>query len=99
MSVPTEIMPTEIVPEAETREHRIKRLQMRSMRRGIKEMDILLMAYAKANLEAMSNAQLDLFDGLLMNNDQDLYQWVTGQVAPPPVFSELVAEISQTFQK
>ena len=92
-------LPTEIVPTAETRENRIKRLQMRSMRRGIKEMDILLMAYAKEHLQGMSDAQLDLFDGLLMNNDQDLYQWVTGQVAPSPVFAELVAEISQTFQK
>lgn len=92
-------LPTEIMPASESRENRIKRLRMRSMRRGIKEMDILLMAYTEANLEAMSDAQLDLFDKLLMNNDQDLYQWVTGQVAPPSVFAELVQELSQTFQK
>ena len=92
-------LPSEIIPNTETRETRINRLQMRSMRRGIKEMDILLMAYAEANLEGMSDADLDLFDRLLMNNDQDLYQWVTGQVAPPPLLAELVAGISQTFQK
>ena len=36
----------------ETREHKIKRLTMRSMRRGIKEMDLILMHYAKTNCQA-----------------------------------------------
>lgn len=85
-------------PGAETRENRLKRLQMRSMRRGIKEMDILLSAYAEANLAAMTEADLDLYDRLLHENDQDLYQWVTGQVSAPEAFSELVQHIAQTYQ-
>lgn len=92
-------IPGEIVPQEETRENRIKRLQMRSMRRGIKEMDILLMAYAREKLAQMSDAELALYDQLLWENDQNLYQWVTGQVAAPEPFQSLVAEISQTFQK
>ena len=44
----------------EDRATRLKRLQMRSMRRGIKEMDILLSAFAAANLAQMDEAQLDL---------------------------------------
>ena len=60
----------------ELREHRIKRLKMRSMRRGIKEMDLILSTYADRNLEGMEPAQLDLYDSLLHENDQDLYQWV-----------------------
>lgn len=84
---------------SETREVRLKRLQMRSMRRGIKEMDILLSAYAAANLAQMGSARLDLYEALLHENDQDLYQWVTGQVPPPQQFGELVGEIAQTYQK
>ncbi len=83
----------------EDRTIRLKRLQMRSMRRGIKEMDILLSAFAAANLEQMDAAQLDLYDQLLHENDQDLYQWVTGQAEPHERFRALVADIAQTHQK
>ncbi len=74
--------------------HRVKRLRMRAMRRGIKEMDIILSRYAEARLEVMDSAALDGFDALLCENDQDLYQWVTGQAAPPDRFAPLVAEIA-----
>ncbi len=83
----------------ETREVRIKRLQMRSMRRGIKEMDLILSAYAERYLNSMDAAGLDLYDALLKENDQDLYQWVTGQVNTPDPFADLIADIAQTFQK
>ena len=84
---------------SETRDVRLKRLQMRSMRRGIKEMDILLSAFAQANLAQMDEARLDLYEALLHENDQDLYQWVTGQAAPQERFRDLVHDISQTYQK
>ena len=84
---------------SETRENQIKRLKMRSMRRGIKEMDILLSAYAEAALEAMSAEKIALYDQLLHENDQDLYQWVTGQTAPPASYDALLHEIAQTHQK
>lgn len=68
---------------AEPREARLKRMKMRSMRRGIKEMDLILMRFAEARLDAMDEAALDAYDGLLNENDQDLYQWVSGQAVPP----------------
>ena len=82
----------------ETQEHRLKRLKMRSMRRGIKEMDLILTAYADANLGAMEDAELSLYDALLNENDQDLYQWVTGQSLPPAHYAVLMSDISQTLQ-
>ena len=82
----------------EPREHRLKRLHMRSMRRGIKEMDLILSAYAATTLNGMTEAQLDLYDALLSENDQDLYTWVTGQVPAPDRFQALVDEIAMTFQ-
>ena len=83
----------------EPREHTIKRLHMRSMRRGIKEMDLILSAYAQAELDQMSDARLALYDSLLSENDQDLYQWVTGQAPAPTRFAEMISEISMVFQK
>ena len=73
--------------------HRVKRLAMRSMRRGIKEMDLILSAFANANLAAMDDAGLTLYDQMLNENDHDLYQWVTGQVAPPAQYAGLIDEI------
>lgn len=80
---------------SETQEHRLKRLSMRAMRRGIKEMDIILSRYAAARLPDMTSADLDRFDALLSENDQDLYQWVTGQIAPPEHYAGLMADISE----
>ncbi len=83
----------------EPRETRIKRMKMRSMRRGIKEMDLILSAYADRNLLLMDEDELNTYDALLHENDQDLYQWVTGQVAPPAPLADLITDIAQTFQK
>jgi antitoxin CptB len=74
-------------------EHRIKRLKMRSMRRGIKEMDLILERFAEAHLDAMDDAGLSRYDAMLSENDHDLYQWVTGQISPPDVYADLISAI------
>jgi antitoxin CptB len=82
----------------ETRETKIKRLRMRSMRRGIKEMDLILSAYADAHLAGFSDDALDLYDRLLSENDHDLYGWVGGQFAVPGHYLDLVTHIASTAQ-
>ncbi|SFM41506.1 succinate dehydrogenase assembly factor 2 [Shimia aestuarii] len=82
---------------SETHENRLKRMKMRSMRRGIKEMDIILERYADDNLASMDEDALDLYDALLHENDQDLYQWVTGQKPAPEHFRSLIKDISQAI--
>ena len=82
---------------SETHENRLKRLQMRSMRRGIKEMDIILSRYADAHLAGMDAPALDLYEALLNENDQDLYQWVTGQAPAPKALAPMIARISQAI--
>lgn len=79
----------------EPRAHRLRRLSMRANRRGIKEMDIILGRYAAARLDAMDGPALDLFDALLSENDQDLYQWVTGQGSAPARFAALIDDIAR----
>lgn len=77
----------------ETDEARLKRMKMRSWRRGTKEMDLILGPFADARLAAMDGAALDAFDALLGENDQDLLPWILGQVAPPAAHAVLVAEL------
>ena len=67
-----------------------KRLYMRSIRRGIKEMDLILMAFSDAHLEGMDETQLNIYDKLLSENDHDLYQWVSDQAQEPEIYSEMM---------
>ncbi|MCF6443887.1 succinate dehydrogenase assembly factor 2 [Nereida sp. MMG025] len=86
-------------PADEPRETRIKRLYMRSIRRGIKEMDVILMGYADAHLAGLSDDELTTYDALLAENDHDLYQWVTGQVVTPPEFLDMISDIAAHLKK
>ena len=78
----------------ELREHQLKRLTMRSMRRGIKEMDIILSRYAELRLEGFDDAMLARYDALLSENDQDLYQWVSGQASAPEPLRDMIKDIA-----
>ncbi|MFQ6553114.1 succinate dehydrogenase assembly factor 2 [Aestuariibius insulae] len=66
---------------------------MRSMRRGMKEMDLILSAYAQSRLNTMEPDRLSLYDDMLNENDQDLYRWITGQEEAPETYRLLVADI------
>ena len=52
---------------------------MRAHRRGTREMDLILGPFAAAHLPAMARDELDLFEVLLEENDQDLYAWIAGR--------------------
>ena len=82
----------------ETQEARLKRMRMRSWRRGTKEMDLVLGPFAEAHLAGMDAATLDAYDALLNENDQDLLPWVLGQAQPPAHLAPLLDRIS-TFAK
>lgn len=58
----------------------IKRLRMRSWRRGIKEMDLILGPFSDTRLTDLSDANLMIYDALLNENDHDLYAWVTARI-------------------
>jgi antitoxin CptB len=77
----------------EDRDTRVKRLKMRSMRRGIREMDMILIAFSETALDGMSDDDLAQYDVLLCENDHDLYQWITGQGTPPSELAPLVQRI------
>lgn len=79
---------------AETAEARLKRMAMRSWRRGTKEMDLVLGPFADAHLAGLSPEDLDLYDALLAKNDQDLMAWLLGQSAPPDRFRPLLAQLA-----
>lgn len=82
----------------ETYEHRIKRLKMRSWRRGTKEMDMILGPYSDTEIEKLPLDTLDLYEALLSENDQDLYIWMSGQEDLPPEHGE-IGHLIRKFHK
>ena len=77
----------------ETAENRLKRLGMRSWRRGTKEMDLILGPFADARLAGLDGPALDAYEALLEENDQDLYLWVSRGEGAPEAHGPLLREI------
>lgn len=75
------------------REQRLRRLAIRSWRRGIKEMDLILGRFWDAEGDTLDDATLDLYEEMLSENDQDLYLWCSGQADPPERFAPLIARL------
>lgn len=78
----------------ETAEARLKRMRMRSWRRGTKEMDLVLGPWADAHLDGLGEGDLALYDQLLAENDQDLMACIFGTQEPPAHLAGLLSRIT-----
>ncbi|MFL5297285.1 MAG: succinate dehydrogenase assembly factor 2 [Phenylobacterium sp.] len=65
---------------------RLKKLRFRAWRRGFREADLILGPFADRHVPGMTAAELDAFERLLDQPDQDLYGWIVGTVATPAAF-------------
>ncbi len=84
---------------SEAQEVRLKRLAMRSWRRGTREMDLLLGRFADAELAGLSPEALDGYESLIAEDDPDLYRWISGQASIPPRHAEIVARIRRCHER
>jgi antitoxin CptB len=64
---------------------RLKRLRHRSIYRGCRESDLIFAAFAERHLGRLAPTQLDRYEALLDESDQDLLAWITGVLPAPPV--------------
>jgi antitoxin CptB len=78
---------------AETAEARLARLLMRSRRRGTREMDLILGAFAARELPTMGEADLALYERMLEESDPDLLDWITGRRPMPERFASLLGRV------
>lgn len=79
----------------EAAETRLKRLRIRSWRRGIREMDLILGGFFDRAGADLAASELDLYETLLDENDHDIYQWFAGRSAPPEAYAGLIDRIAQ----
>ena len=71
---------------------KIKQLQWQC-RRGMLEVDILLKRYLNEVYEQASAEEQACFEVLLKENDQSLFEWLTGKSLPIPHFHSLIEKM------
>ena len=83
---------------SETRELRCKRLVHRSRYRGAKESDLLFGQFAERHLGSLDEVQLDRYEALLDEADQDVLAWVYDRLPVPPQHDNDVFRLLRTFE-
>ena len=76
---------------------RRKKLLFRANHRGFKEMDLIMGHFAEANLEFMTDVQLDQCEALMDAPDQDVYAWIVGTGDIPETYQGDVLEQLRAF--
>lgn len=79
-------------------EDRLKKLRFRAWRRGFVEADLILGPFADRHAAALDAGQLDVFETLLDQPDQDLYAWIIGLKPVPAEFDTDVMELIRDFR-
>ena len=69
-------------------------------RRGMLELDLLLVPFAEKHVKHLTAAQQELYTLLLTEEDQDLYSWLTRKaLAPTPELQSIVEIILEKHQE
>lgn len=77
---------------------RLKRLKFRAWRRGFREADLILGPFADTYGATMTLAELDAFEAILEQPDQDLYGWILEREPTPPEFDNAVMSRIKAFR-
>ncbi|QRG05399.1 succinate dehydrogenase assembly factor 2 [Xanthobacter dioxanivorans] len=75
-------------------DERRRRILFRAWHRGMREMDLILGNFANAEIETLSDPDLDAFEELLEPEDQTVFSWISGTEPIPPEYdTPLFAQI------
>lgn len=77
---------------------RLKRLKFRAWHRGFREADLILGPFADTHAAALSAEQLDAFEALLEQPDQDLYEWIVERTPTPPEHDGEIMRMIKQFR-
>lgn len=79
-------------------DHRRKKILYRASYRGFKEADIVIGGFARAHLDELTEAELDAFEALLVENDRDIYAWIMGDAPAPAAHDGPLLRRMQAFR-
>ena len=81
----------------ETRVKRIRRLIYQSSYTGTRETDLLLGQFANRYLMKLKDEQLDDYEALLVQGDQNILAWVRGDLQIPANLNGTVFSLIKNF--
>jgi succinate dehydrogenase flavin-adding protein (antitoxin of CptAB toxin-antitoxin module) len=81
----------------EKRENRIRRLIYQSSYTGTRETDLLLGQFANRYLDNLKDQQLDDYEALLAQGDQNILAWVRGDLKIPANLNGTVFSLIKDF--
>ncbi len=84
-------MPTDYEP-------RRKKLKLRAWRRGFREADLILGPFAGRYVPDFTESELDWFEIILDQPDQDLYGWILERAPTPPEFDGPLMDRLKAFR-
>ncbi|KRC82342.1 succinate dehydrogenase assembly factor 2 [Sphingomonas sp. Root241] len=79
------------------REHRLKRLRFRAWHRGVKEADLLIGGFFDAHAESWDDAEIELFEILLEEQDVDIMAWAMGTAIVPARYEGTIMNALKTL--
>ncbi len=79
------------------RENRLKRLRFRAWHRGTKEADLLIGGFFNARSAEWSEAEIDLFEALIEEQDVDIMAWAIGADTVPARYQGPLMEAMQVL--
>lgn len=79
-------------------EARRKRMLHRSRYRGVKEGDLLFGQFAATWLHLLNDQQLDRYEALLDEPDQDVLSWIYGRAPVPPQHDHEVFAMLRSYE-
>lgn len=78
---------------------RLKRLKLRASRRGFLEADLILGPFAERHAHEWTPEEVDWFEALLEQPDQDVYGWILERTDPPAEFSGTMMNKLRAFRE
>ena len=77
---------------------RMRRLVLRSGRRGLRELDLVLGQFAERHLRRLPPESFALYEQLLDEDDKCILDWMTGAQPCPEKYQELIVRVVDAYQ-
>ena len=76
---------------------RRRKALFRSWHRGIREMDLVLGRFADAEIDKLTDAEMDEYEQLMEAPDPDLFKWLSGEAETPANFDTAIFSRIKAF--
>jgi antitoxin CptB len=78
---------------------RKKRLFFRCHHCGMQETDAILGGFVERHLDDLTDGQIERFETLMEESDNDLFNWISGKEKPPKVLDNDIMKMIKRFRE